>query len=99
MRTIIDLPDEDIKALDMLAKRMKKSRAELVRQSVAAYLENECKAAPLTHDIYGMYDDVFTRDALAIESDLRGEWVQRESDSTLWSLNDPAQQDYRGKDS
>ena len=38
MRTIVDLPDEQIDHLKVLAGRMRLSRAELVRRAVADYL-------------------------------------------------------------
>ena len=38
MRTIVDLPEEQIKALDSYAKSKGISRAAAVRESVAAYL-------------------------------------------------------------
>ncbi len=94
MRTIIDLPEDDIKMLDHLAKGMKKSRAELVRRSVSAYLEKEIENATISSDIYGLYDDVFTKDSLSLQNDLRGDWDEREKKSNHWSLQEPAQQPY-----
>ena len=38
MRTIIDLPEEQIEALKILAERENASRAELVRRAVSDYL-------------------------------------------------------------
>jgi len=38
MRTIIDLPEEQIEALKLLAERENASRAELVRRAVSDYL-------------------------------------------------------------
>jgi metal-responsive CopG/Arc/MetJ family transcriptional regulator len=38
MRTIIDLPNDQIKKLAALGKRERVSRAELVRRAVAQYL-------------------------------------------------------------
>lgn len=40
-RTIVDLPDSDIRALDDRAKKNKVSRAALVRKAVAKYLKEE----------------------------------------------------------
>jgi len=39
MRTIVDLPEDQIKALDSIGKREDLSRTELVRRAVAAYLD------------------------------------------------------------
>jgi ribbon-helix-helix CopG family protein len=38
MRTLVDIPDEDIKQLDDLATREKKSRAAEIREAVKLYL-------------------------------------------------------------
>lgn len=96
MRTIVDLPDDDVKALDMLAKRKDESRAELVRRAVANYLEQENKPHPMKNDIFGTMGDVFTEDALVIEQRLRGEWDEREGGNTHWSLNERGQPPYKG---
>jgi metal-responsive CopG/Arc/MetJ family transcriptional regulator len=73
MRTIIDLPDEDIKSLDLLAKRAKLSRAELIRRAVTAFIETETLNQAVTHDIFGLYADIFTQDALEHEKTFRAE--------------------------
>jgi len=96
MRTIIDLPEDDIKMLDYLAKSMKKSRAELVRRSVSAYLEKEGGAQAISSDIFGLYDDVFTKDSLELQQELRGDWEQREVSSRHWSMQEPKQPTYDG---
>jgi predicted transcriptional regulator len=38
MRTLVDIPDEDIKKLDALAAREKRSRASAIREAVKLYL-------------------------------------------------------------
>lgn len=38
MRTLIDLPDDDLERLDALARRNKRSRAAEVREAVRLYL-------------------------------------------------------------
>ncbi len=38
MRTIIDLPDNQIEALSVICKQTSVSRAELIRRAVAQYL-------------------------------------------------------------
>lgn len=38
MRTLIDIPDEDIDRLDALARRHSRSRAAEVREAIRAYL-------------------------------------------------------------
>ncbi|MCP1673978.1 metal-responsive CopG/Arc/MetJ family transcriptional regulator [Natronocella acetinitrilica] len=39
MRTIIDLPDDQVELLKQLSKQSRLSRAELVRRAVADYLQ------------------------------------------------------------
>jgi predicted transcriptional regulator len=38
MRTLVDIPDEDIEQLDALAARSKRSRAAAIRDAVKLYL-------------------------------------------------------------
>ena len=38
MRTLVDIPDEDIEKLDALAEREKRSRAAAIRDAVKLYL-------------------------------------------------------------
>lgn len=38
MRTLVDIPDEDIDKLDALATREKRSRAAIIRQAIKLYL-------------------------------------------------------------
>ncbi|MFA7595785.1 MAG: ribbon-helix-helix domain-containing protein [Novosphingobium sp.] len=38
MRTLVDIPDEDIKKLDALVARSKRSRAAVIREAVKLYL-------------------------------------------------------------
>lgn len=83
MRTIIDLPEEDIKALDLLGKRAKLSRAELIRRAVSAYIETETLNQAITHDIFGLYADIFSQDALKTENIIRSEWNENKSKSVI----------------
>ncbi|MEK6540876.1 MAG: ribbon-helix-helix domain-containing protein [Pseudomonadota bacterium] len=38
MRTLVDIPDEDIEKLDALASKAKRSRASAIREAVKLYL-------------------------------------------------------------
>ncbi|MDE8653238.1 ribbon-helix-helix domain-containing protein [Novosphingobium album (ex Liu et al. 2023)] len=40
MRTLVDIPDEDIEKLDALAARSKRSRAAAIREAIRLYLLN-----------------------------------------------------------
>lgn len=88
MRTIIDLPEENIKSLDLLAKRAKLSRAELIRRAVTAFIETETLNQSVSHDIFGLYADIFTQDALEIEKNFRAEWDENETKESKGEKNE-----------
>jgi len=72
MRTIIDLPDEQVDALHQLGSRDNLSRAELVRRAVAEYLD---KRRDIGSDhAFGLWK-YLDCDALDYEDRLRGEWT------------------------
>ncbi len=73
MRTIIDLPQEQIEALDRL-RGSARSRAALIREAVAIYLVQQ----PTTFDSLPAFGIWRNRrvDSLAYESTLRDEWRQ-----------------------
>jgi hypothetical protein len=55
MRTLVDIPDEDIQWLDRKAAELGKSRAALVREAVTAY---RAEAAPSGIDLaFGLWKD------------------------------------------
>lgn len=71
MRTVIDLPDEQVEPLKALADRMQVSRAELVRRAVADYL---CRHRPARGDAaFGLWQDR-GEDGVAYQERLRSEW-------------------------
>lgn len=53
MRTIIDLPDDQIRRLGEICRREDVSRAEVVRRAVADYLEALCLRE--RGDVFGMW--------------------------------------------
>ena len=71
MRTIVDLPDDDVKRLAALGKRGRVSRAELVRRAVREYLSRH--APPETDEAFGLWKDR-GEDGLAYQRRLRDEW-------------------------
>jgi predicted transcriptional regulator len=73
MRTVIDLPDEQIEPLKALAEQMKLSRAELVRRAVADYLRRHRPAADDT--AFGLWRHR-GEDGVAYQERLRSEWDQ-----------------------
>jgi hypothetical protein len=84
MRTIVDLPEDQIKALDSIGKREDLSRTELVRRAVAAYLDGAQETAKSNLDRYfGMFKDDQTvfdgLDGLAWQKKMRAEWGDRDA--------------------
>lgn len=73
MRTIVELPEQQIKALKALSEQEGLSRAELVRRAVAEYL---------AHNQYQAGDTAFGlwrkrgQDSLTYQDQLRGEWEE-----------------------
>ncbi len=71
MRTIIDLPDETVHALDQLRRATGRSRAALVREAVERYLEDQSvddRAAA-----FGAWRDLDV-DGVDLQRRLRAEW-------------------------
>ncbi|MGB4057520.1 MAG: CopG family transcriptional regulator [Alphaproteobacteria bacterium] len=106
MRTIVDIPEDQIKALDLLGKKHDLSRAELVRRAVGQYLEAEQASKKSDLDKYfGILkgSDLFEgMDGLAWQKKMRAEWADRDAaiDRRLaenTGLNDKKQSDYEGK--
>lgn len=71
MRTIIDITDEQQKALGAFCARENISRAEAVRRAVDAYLRQE--AAGEMDEAFGLWKGRGV-DALGYERKLRDEW-------------------------
>jgi len=79
VRTIVDLPKEQIKALDTYAKSKGISRAAAVRESVAAYLPNKPKKRPSIrlHPAFGSEKMPKGFDSVEYVRKLRAEWDHR----------------------
>ena len=71
MRTIIDLPADQLEALDRLCKREGISRAEGVRRAVAEHVRQQ--QAGDASQAFGLWR-ARNVDGLAYERRLRGEW-------------------------
>ena len=76
MRTIVDLPKEQIEALDTYAKSKGISRAQAVRESVAAYLPNRPKKRRSfrEHPTFGSEKRPKNFDSVEHARKLRAEW-------------------------
>ena len=71
MRTIVDLPEEQVEALKRLSKQSSLSRAELMRRAVADYLLRH--HPDQTQDAFGIWREQ-PRDGLEYQRKLREEW-------------------------
>jgi metal-responsive CopG/Arc/MetJ family transcriptional regulator len=71
MRTLVDIGDNELRALDDLARRESKSRAALIRAAVADYLAKHRRTP--TVDAFGLWGNRKT-DGLAYQEELRREW-------------------------
>lgn len=71
MRTIIELPVDQLRALAEICRREKISRAEAVRRAVAEYAMR--RARPQSRDAFGLWRERGV-DGLAYERRLRREW-------------------------
>jgi metal-responsive CopG/Arc/MetJ family transcriptional regulator len=71
MRTLVDLGDAQIKALDELSKKEKRSRAALIRQAIDDYLGK--RRDDQNGDAYGLWGKRKV-DGLAYQRKVRSEW-------------------------
>jgi metal-responsive CopG/Arc/MetJ family transcriptional regulator len=70
MRTLVDLPDWQIKELMSICDAEKVSRAEVIRQAIALYLEKK-KTSPT--DAFGLWKNQ-KLDGLSYQEQVRSEW-------------------------
>ena len=79
MRTIVDLPKEQIEALDTYAKEKGISRAAAVREAVATYLPNKKKRkfSFRDHPSFGSEKMPKGFDSVEYVRKLRAEWDHR----------------------
>jgi hypothetical protein len=81
MRTLIDVPEKQLKELGAICAAQKLSRAEAVRQAVAAYITLN---RPSRETAFGLWkgqtlslpgvSDPLPEDGLAYQEKLRSEW-------------------------
>jgi metal-responsive CopG/Arc/MetJ family transcriptional regulator len=71
MRTLVDLGDTRIQALDKLSKKEKRSRAALIRQAIDDYLGK--RRDQQEGDAFGLWGKRKV-DGLAYQDKVRGEW-------------------------
>ncbi|MGO4570117.1 CopG family transcriptional regulator [Rhizobium sp. 2YAF20] len=71
MRTLVDIGDPEVKALDRLAQREKVSRAALIRKAIDDFLARNSSASE--GEAFGLWGDRKV-DGLAYQEDIRREW-------------------------
>lgn len=74
MRTIIDLPDDQLAALDVWRRAHGVSRAEAVRRAVACLLENGLPQQEVVQAAFGLWKG---RDGMEEQERLRRDWDDR----------------------
>lgn len=72
MRTLVDIPDADIEALDQIAAEKQVSRASLIREAVGELLDRHKEDVVLNG--FGLWAGSETEDGLIIQRKLRAEW-------------------------
>lgn len=71
MRALVDIDETQIRALDQLARKHRRSRAALIRDAVSEYLRQRPPAA--LDEAFGLWGDRKV-DGLNYQEDLRSEW-------------------------
>lgn len=71
MRTIVELPEEQIEALKRLSEQSKLSRAELMRRAVAEFISHH--GMDRADEAFGIWKG-HKQDGLDYQHRLRGEW-------------------------
>jgi predicted transcriptional regulator len=69
MRTLVDIPDDQVRALAEIARRHKVSRAALIRAAIAELIVARRVGAK---DAFGLWRG--GEDGLAYQDRVRGEW-------------------------
>lgn len=70
MRTLIDIPDRQIKRLTAICETEKVSRAEIIRQAISSFLEKKKTGAV---EAFGLWKGREV-DGLAYQEQVRSEW-------------------------
>ncbi|KKX28191.1 CopG family transcriptional regulator [Rhizobium sp. LC145] len=71
MRTLIDIGEADLEALDRLAREENVSRASLIRAAVRDYLRRNAKEKQA--EAFGLWGEGGI-DGLKFQEEIRGEW-------------------------
>ncbi|MCB9666046.1 MAG: ribbon-helix-helix protein, CopG family [Alphaproteobacteria bacterium] len=76
MRTIVELPEDQLRALDAWSRARGISRAEAVRRAVAHLLQDATQVRAAADAAFGLWRDREV-DGLAEQERLRAEWDDR----------------------
>ena len=71
MRTLVDIPEPQLRELTRLSKRKKVSRAAVIREAVSSYLKRNRPAA--ADEAFGLWRDLKV-DSVEYQRKLRDEW-------------------------
>jgi len=74
MRTIVEIPEDQLASLSEICRRLGISRAEGIRRAVRIYLDLQSSKA--TQDAFGVWKDR-KKEGLAYEDEIRSEWAPR----------------------
>ena len=74
MRTVIDVPDEIIESLDRVGGSEQRSRAALIREAIADFVQR--KSNPTAEAAFGIWKQKGI-DGLRYQEELRIEWACR----------------------
>lgn len=77
MRTLVGIPEQDLKLLTAISKTEKISRAELIRQAITAYLAPRQQKWSGVDAAFGLWADM-EEDGMAYQERLRKEWDRDE---------------------
>lgn len=74
MRTLVDIPDEQLEQLTEISTRENTSRAAIIREAIASYLAKRRKAG--AKDAFGLWcrEGQEVVDGVDYQKALRGEW-------------------------
>lgn len=71
MRTLVDIGDQEIQALDELAAEENVSRAALIRRAIDDLLQKQARKT--VSDAFGLWGSE-AKDGLDVQEELRQEW-------------------------
>ncbi len=73
MRTLVDIPEQDLESLNSISKSEKVSRAEVVRRAISNYLAQHKRKGSGIDEAFGLWAGK-GEDGLAYQERIRSEW-------------------------